>query len=160
MKNETKKTALDADAANLYKDLSQLVRSYQFRDRQNIYYYDVSATQCYAIASIVVNGPLSLNQLAKSLHLDKSTISRVTDSLEKKGYVKRHTESKDARAIRIKVTTKGVNLHNSIEKDLADGLKDLLKDYDSDTRKAAVLIVQGMADSAKKRFKTKDQYSS
>ncbi len=152
MKNETIKSSLETDARNLYKVLSELVRAYQFRDRQNIYYYEVSATQCYAIAAIIANGSLALNQLAKSLHLDKSTTSRVIDSLEQKNYVKRHTDSKDARAIRIEVTTKGVNLHKAIEKDLADGLKDLLKDFDANTRKAAIQIVKGMADSAKKRF--------
>ncbi len=156
MRNETKKSPLETDARNLYKVLSELVRAYQFRDRQNIYYYDVSATQCYAIAAIIANGSLALNQLAKTLHIDKSTTSRVIDSLQEKGYVERHTDSNDARAVRIEVTPKGVNLHNSIEKDLADGLKYLLKDFEPDTRKAAIQIVQGMADSAKKRFAVKD----
>ena len=155
MGKKPEKHTLDTDAANLYAALSELVRAYQFRDRQNIYYYDVSATQCYAIASIVAKGPLSLKQLAQFLHLDKSTISRVIDSLDEKGYVQRDRDLKDARAIRIQVTPKGFKLHEQIEKDLADSLRDLLINYTADVRKAAVQIVQGMADSAKKRFQTK-----
>jgi len=157
MNNDPKQSTLDGDALNLYKALSDLVRAYQYRDRQNIYYYDVSATQCYALAAINAHGSLALNQLAKSLHLDKSTTSRVIDSLAEKGYVNRNADAKDARAVRIDITTKGVKLHNTIEKDLADGLKDLLKDFDPATRKAAIHIVQGMANSAKKRFAVKNQ---
>src|SRR5215471_11457095 len=80
---------LDQDAENLYAALSELVRVYQFRDRDTICCYDVSVTQCYAIEALLRRGPSGLNDLAAELYLDKSTTSRVVSTLERKGYVTR-----------------------------------------------------------------------
>ena len=44
-----KKDQLTQDSEDLYEALNQLVRVYQFRDRDRICCYDVSVTQCYAI---------------------------------------------------------------------------------------------------------------
>lgn len=88
-KTSIKSTALDKDSFELHKALSDLVRVYQFRDRNRICYYDVSVTQCYAISAIIAHGAMTLTELAVKLYLDKSTASRVVDSLEQKGYVTR-----------------------------------------------------------------------
>jgi hypothetical protein len=73
--------------ARIHEALTQLVRVYQFRDRDRICRYDVSVTQCYAVEALVKQGPLRLQALAEQMFLDKSTASRVVDTLERKGYV-------------------------------------------------------------------------
>ena len=99
----TKKTAsagrddLEHDAIAMQESLAELVRVYQFRDRQRVCYYDVSVTQCYAISFLVAGGPTTLNKLAGALYLDKSTASRTVDSLVRLGYVRKTTDSEDAR---------------------------------------------------------------
>jgi hypothetical protein len=52
---------LDRDAALLYEALSDLLRVYQFRDRDRICCHDISVTQCYALESLVREGPLTQN---------------------------------------------------------------------------------------------------
>ncbi len=144
--------ALDKDAQELQKALSELVRVYQFRDRKNIFYYDVSVTQCYALGALVARGQMSLNKLAASLYLDKSTASRVVDSLERKEYVWRTVDENDGRARVLKVTEKGLALHVQIEQDLLTEMKDMIADLDPDVRQATTRLISRFAKSASQRF--------
>src|SRR5688500_17024825 len=92
---------LEADTVDLHRALSDLVRVYQFRDRDRICCYDISVSQCYALEAVAEHGPLTLNDLAARLYLDKSTASRVVDALEKKGYVERRTSEVDRRSLQL-----------------------------------------------------------
>ena len=100
-------TALLTDAEALNAAVSQLVRVYQFRDRDRICCYDISVTQCYALEALVERGPSRSQALADALMLDKSTTTRVVDALVKKGYVVRQAEAEDARALALSVTREG-----------------------------------------------------
>jgi DNA-binding MarR family transcriptional regulator len=132
--------------------MSELVRVYQFRDRTRICYYDLSVTQCHAVAALVAHGPMPLNGLAAALYLDKSTASRVVDSLERKGYVRRTADPNDGRALRLEVTRKGRDIHSRIENDLVDEMKGLLTQFDPDVRQATTRLVARLARAAKARF--------
>ena len=151
-KDPIKATALEKDAWELHKALSELVRVYQFRDRQRICYYDVSVTQCYAISALVRRGSVTLNKLAAELYLDKSTASRMVASLERKGYIHRSVAPDDARALSLRVTKKGLALHSRIEKDLAQEMKRLVADIDPDIRQATARLVARLAKAATARF--------
>lgn len=148
-------SGLDIDARNLHQAVSDLVRVYQFRDRKSIFYYDISVTQCYALSSIIMHGPMTLNGLASELYLDKSTASRVVGSLVRKGYVRRSADPGDARALRLEVTRKGVGLHSKISRDLVEEMKELVTDYDPDTRRATARLISRLAQRASKRFGSK-----
>src|ERR1043165_3833739 len=106
---------LDRDAEALQTAVADLVRVYQFRDRDRICCHDISVTQCYALETLVDHGPLRIalrdrdvvatdpitqcyaletlvdhgplrvGALAQRLFLDKSTTSRVVSTLVKKG---------------------------------------------------------------------------
>src|SRR4026209_916514 len=55
---------LEADAGALHEALTELVRVYQFRDRDRICCHDISVTQCYALDALLRRGPSGLNELA------------------------------------------------------------------------------------------------
>jgi MarR family 2-MHQ and catechol resistance regulon transcriptional repressor len=78
--------------------VADLVRVYQFRDRDRICCHDVSVTQCYALETLVEHGPMRLSALAERLYLDKSTTSRVVSTLVRKGYVGQRADAQDGRA--------------------------------------------------------------
>src|SRR6185295_17411735 len=80
---------LEVDATSLHEALTELVRVYQFRDRDRICCHDISVTQCYALEALLRRGPSGLNELAAELYLDKSTASRVVAALQRKKYVSR-----------------------------------------------------------------------
>src|SRR6185295_18284290 len=104
---ERQETTLDRDAAALQAAVADLVRVYQFRDRDRICCHDVSVTQCYALEMLVHHGPLRLNALADRLFLDKSTTSRVVRALVRKGYVAQRADTSDARATALSATRQG-----------------------------------------------------
>src|SRR5512134_3611412 len=121
-------TGLEADAAALHEALSELVRVYQFRDRDRICCHDISVTQCYALEALLRRGPCGLNELAAELYLDKSTASRVVGTLERKGYLQRATHPEDGRAVVLTVTPAGRRLCDRIRKDLVAEAGGLLQD--------------------------------
>jgi len=95
---------------------------------------------------------MTLNKLAAEMFLDKSTASRVIDSLERKGYVSRNADPEDARALRLEVTKQGKELHSRIEQDLINEKKELLADFDQDVRQATIRLIASLARAVTTRF--------
>jgi MarR family 2-MHQ and catechol resistance regulon transcriptional repressor len=142
---------LDADAAALHEALSELVRVYQFRDRDHICCHDISVTQCYALEALLRRGPSSLNELAAELYLDKSTASRVVASLERKRYVTRASHPEDRRAIVLTVTPAGRRLCETIREDLVAEARALLADFEPEVREGAARLILRLARAAAAR---------
>jgi len=149
-----KQTALERDAVALQAAVSELVRVYQFRDRDRICCHDISVTQCYALETLVENGPLRLSGLAERLFLDKSTTSRVVATLVKKGYVEQHADQSDRRATDLRATVRGRQLYARITDDLVEQQKQLLQDLDPDVRGGVVKALRGLARAADSRFRS------
>ena len=126
--------ALVEDARKLSAALGELIRVAQFRDRDRACCYDVSASQCYALKSVVETGPLTVNELAAHLYCDKSTASRLAQSLVEKGYVARERDGEDGRVVRLVATSEGAALCGVIEAGEAREYADLLADFDPAVR--------------------------
>jgi DNA-binding MarR family transcriptional regulator len=150
---ESTDSALDRDAVALHAAVADLVRVYQFRDRDCICCHDVSVTQCYALETLVAHGPLRLSALAERLFLDKSTTSRVVGSLVRKGYVEQRADAKDGRAVTLIATRQGHRLCSRITDDLVDQQKALLQDLDPDVRAGVVQVIRRLARAADARFR-------
>ena len=150
----SKQTGLDRDALALHGAVADLVRVYQFRDRDRICCHDVSVTQCYALETIVEHGPLRLSALAERLFLDKSTTSRVVSTLVRKGYVEQRADAKDGRATTLSATRQGQRLCARITDDLVDQQKQLLQDLDPDVRAGVVQVLRRLANAADARFRS------
>lgn len=116
--NSTRTRLTTEDAEALYEAVNQLIRVHQFRDRDRICCYDVSVAQCYALETLVKQGPLRLQALAQVMFLDKSTASRIVDSLERKGYITRMEDAADRRAVQLEPTAAGRKLYQTIRADL------------------------------------------
>jgi DNA-binding MarR family transcriptional regulator len=136
-----------ADAHGLYGALNELLRVVQFRDRDMACCYDVSVTQCYALKAVVDGGPITVNDLAGRLYLDKSTASRVAAGLEEKGYVGRERDASDGRIVRLRATQPGVVLCGKIEADLARAYARMLEDFDPEVRGAMIRLLGRLAGS-------------
>jgi MarR family transcriptional regulator, 2-MHQ and catechol-resistance regulon repressor len=146
---------LRRDAAALRQALSELSRVYAFRERDRICCHDVSVTQCYALDALGGEGPLTLNELAAELYLDKSTTSRVVDALERKGYAERLENPASRRSILVGITPGGEALRRRIEADiLADEMR-LLEEVPPEVRRAAAELVGRLATAAASRVDTR-----
>ena len=146
-------STLDQDAHALQAAVAELVRVYQFRDRDRICCHDVSVTQCYALETLVEHGPMRLSALAERLFLDKSTTSRVVNALVRKGYVEQRPDASDGRATTLSATRQGQRLCTRISEDLVAQQKALLQDLDPEIRAGVVQVIRRLARAADARFR-------
>jgi MarR family transcriptional regulator, 2-MHQ and catechol-resistance regulon repressor len=151
----SEEAGLEADAVRLHRALSELQRVYQFRDRDRICCYDVSVTQCHALDALARRGALTLNELAAELVLDKSTASRVTDALQRKGLLVRAPHPQDRRALQLELTGAGRALVERIEADILEEEKRLLADFAPDVRRAMADLIGRLARAAGTRIDTR-----
>ncbi len=143
---------LARDAVEVQRALSDLVRIVQFRDRDRICCHDVSVTQCTALEEMIRRGPLTLNELAEALYLDKSTASRVVDGLERKGYARRAPHPDDRRAVLLTATPEGKALRETIEGELLAETQTLLLDVEPEVRRSIALLLGRLARAASRRI--------
>lgn len=144
--------AVHADAVAMHAAVSDLVRIYQFRDRDKICCHDISVTQCYALEALAEKGPMRSQSLAELLLLDKSTTTRVVDALERKGYVSRKTDAADARALSLQITKQGRSLYESINRELIAQQAELMTDLDPEIRAGVIDVIRRLARAAESRF--------
>ncbi|HEY8470061.1 MAG TPA: MarR family transcriptional regulator [Longimicrobiales bacterium] len=142
---------LARDAAELQQALEELIRVYQFRDRDRICCHDISVSQCYALDALVQRGPLTLNDLAAHLYLDKSTASRIVDGLERKGLARRSAHPADGRAVLLSATRAGTRLRERIRDELLADQMRLLADFEPEVRRAMAQLIGRLASAAAAR---------
>lgn len=150
----THSSDLQNDAVALQAAVSELVRVYQFRDRDRICCYDISVTQCHALEALVEHGPMRLSALAERLFLDKSTTSRVVSTLVRKGYVEQRADASDGRATTLSATRQGRRLCTRISADLVEQQKELLAAFAPDVRAGVIQVIRRLAQAADARFRS------
>jgi DNA-binding MarR family transcriptional regulator len=83
-----------------------------FDDQQNG--CDLTYSQCHTLLEVGTRGEVSLVDLASSLGLDTSTLSRTIQSLVVLGLVTRTTNEKDRRYIKISLSGEGRKVYEAI----------------------------------------------
>jgi MarR family 2-MHQ and catechol resistance regulon transcriptional repressor len=147
------KASLTQDAIALTEAVAELVRVYQFRDRDQICCHDISVTQCYALEALARQGSMRSTALAARLYLDKSTTSRVVTTLVRKKYVEQRRDPADGRAVTLHVTPAGRALYRRINDDLVAQQEALLADLDPDVRAGVTQVISKLARAADARFR-------
>jgi MarR family 2-MHQ and catechol resistance regulon transcriptional repressor len=143
---------LHDDAAGFHAALNDLLRIYQYRDRDRICCHDISVTQCHALELLVERGPMRSQALAEALRLDKSTTTRVVDALVRKAHVERLADPEDARAVQLRATRSGRGLYRRINDDLIAQQAALLADLAPEVRSGATELIRRVARAAETRF--------
>jgi DNA-binding MarR family transcriptional regulator len=145
---------LRADAEALHRALGDLIRVYQFRDRDRICCHGLSVSQCYALESVVRSGGLGVNDLAGELFLDKSTVSRVVKGLEEKGLVGRRTHPEDGRAVILVATAQGERLYARIEGEILEQEAEILAEMSPEARRGLTRALRSLGRAAAARVDT------
>ncbi len=138
-------STLTDDARRFHRAVTHLVRVYQSMDREHICCYDVSVSQCWALEAISDHGPLTLNQVASRLLLDKSTTSRVVDALERKGYVNRRKHPDDGRTLQLECTPAGHELRSRLEADILARDEGILEKLEPEVRRSVTHVINELA---------------
>lgn len=150
--HEAPADSLADDARALNEAVADLVRIYQFRDRDQICCYDISVTQCYALEALELHGALRSGALSAILRLDKSTTTRVVDALVRKGYVERAADAVDRRAVTLSLTASGRRLLRRIQDGLVAQQHDVLRDLAPEVRAQTIEVLRRLARRAELRF--------
>ncbi len=132
-------------AEELHQALNGLIQRYQFRNRNEICCFDVSVSQSYALEILEARGTLGVGELSRAMYLSISTLSRVLDQLERKGYVRRGPDARDQRARQVSLTVKGKRLLARVqEASLTQGMA-LLQQIPASSRRSVILTLKQLA---------------
>jgi DNA-binding MarR family transcriptional regulator len=102
-----------------------LVRNLGILEKDEAICSGVTMSQCHAIVEIGRTEGLSLNELAKILGLDKSTMSRTINNLVESGLVFRELHPEDRRYVTIKLTDKGIEVFKNTEGSMEQYYRDI-----------------------------------
>jgi DNA-binding MarR family transcriptional regulator len=125
---------LDKQVNAFHRQMVDLIKKYQFRDRNETSCSGVSVSQCYVLEALDTHGPLTMNTLAEKMHLTVSTITRVIDQLVKKKYVTREEDVHDRRVRRVKLTEAGTEFHRESWKTVFESEKSILNNFPAEHR--------------------------
>ena len=105
--------------------------------RLNISIKNLTYSQTLAIISIPNDG-IEMSELAWTLGLDNSTVTRLVIRLEKKNWVERKRSQRDQRAIEVFLTDKGALIQHDIEKEI-DNIGEKIKSEVEKDQKESLL---------------------
>jgi DNA-binding MarR family transcriptional regulator len=102
----------------------------------------MSTTEAHAIDELRARGPLAQKDLARSLGLQKSTISRLVDQLEADELVARVTNPSDSRSVQIVLTPNGRRRAKRLAAARQAFFEQLLEPLDADDRRT---VIEGLS---------------
>ena len=133
---------LAEQAERLYSVFAELVRRYQFRDRDQICCYGLSVSQCYTLEALAAGESLTMSDLALRLCLKISSMTRVVDHLVAEGLVRRVEDRSDRRVCRVQLAAKGRALFHKVQSGLLKEYEQVLAKVPADSREA---VIEAMA---------------
>lgn len=104
--------------------------------------FDITMSQFLALKQLAGNGPMSAGDLAQALRHDPGAMTRMLAKLEAKGYLCRHPDRRDRRALRIELTEVGARLWQDIRTSVDACLENALVDLDAGEREHLAAILQ------------------
>jgi len=139
---------LDADAERLHRLMTELVKRYQFRDRNRICCFGVSVSGCYVLDELAEHGDQTMQALAGGLFLSVSTMTRVVGQLVRRGLVRRQRDPGDGRVVWVSLTREGKDVLARIHKGLIDSQREILRPLSPRERAAALRVLARLGESA------------
>jgi DNA-binding MarR family transcriptional regulator len=97
----------DAAPARLRAAIGGLVRRFGISERADVSCCGVTVAQAAALDALSGHGPMRLKELGQRLGIAPSTLTRNLERLIEGGLVARQSDSRDARAARVRLTAAG-----------------------------------------------------
>jgi DNA-binding MarR family transcriptional regulator len=140
---------LDEGAERLNRLTKELIRRYQFRDWNQICCYGISISQSHILDTLVEDGDLTMQQLARRMYKSVSTMTRVVAQLVRRGYVKRRADPEDGRVVCVSITPQGKAIVAAIQRDLIETQKAILKAIPPEQWEGAFGVLEALAHGAR-----------
>lgn len=107
---------------------------------------DLSPPQIHTLLWLGIDGPLTMGDIARRASVTEKTGTGLVDRLERDGYVQRDRDAVDRRVVHVKLTARGQEAFDSIERHIREKLGTLLELLDAEDRRALFRILQHLID--------------
>ena len=104
--------------------------------------FDISPGLFAVLVLIDGNSGLKQSELAKAVHLDRSTVVSVIDNLERRGLVERHAVANDRRSNALRLTGAGAALLRKLKVLVAKHERRLARGLDAGERATLVALLR------------------
>ena len=136
--------------------MTELLRIYQFRDRDRVGPHGVTVTQSYALEAILRRRELTAKELAQELALEKSTVSRLVDAMVERGLIERVAHPSDARSTLLRATPVGRRVRGEIRRDIARENAEVLRGLTAADRATFIETIRRFSNAARLRIRGED----
>jgi DNA-binding MarR family transcriptional regulator len=102
----------------------------------------IAVTHAHALMEILHDPGMRQGDLASTLGLSKSAVSRMVVELERRGWIKRHTDTDDGRIRRLKLTAWGRRLAQRVDEASVERFSAMLEGIPPATRAQAVSMLK------------------
>ena len=143
---------IEVQIKQLRETLNSLIRRFVILERGDAACCNITISQCCALAEIGQARALSVVDLAELLGLDKSTVSRLVESLVNQSMIVRETDARDRRFVTLQLTARGTDLYSEIEQRMNRYFQELVENIPAEKR---TQVIESMDYLAKALQKTK-----
>jgi DNA-binding MarR family transcriptional regulator len=126
------------EAARLRAAIRGLVRRFGVSERADVSCCGVTVAQAAALEALSGHGPMRLKELGQRLGIAPSTLTRNLERLIEGGLVARQSDSRDARAARVRLTTAGRHAATGVAERERDFAQQVLDRIPADRRTAVL----------------------
>ena len=134
-------------AERYYDAQRRVAMYYQFRDRDTLLEQGITPTQCYALYELKINDKMAMSELAESVGLESSSMTRAVDDMVQRKLVRRLEDPSDRRLRLIQMTKTGSNLLEKIYSKCLQRDYEILVQVDPKSREEVIRAMELLADS-------------
>ncbi len=127
--------------------MTDLVKRYQFRDRNESVGYGLTVSQAYAVEALARRGALTMGELAEDLHLSVSAMTRVVQPLVESKVLQRERSPRDRRVTYVELSKKGEKMWERIEDDLVSVDEEILARIAPRDRDTLIRVLRALSGS-------------
>lgn len=140
----------DRNAAELQRRIAAFVRAFGLhRPDETPCGAPVPVSEAHALAVLAEHGALSQTELGRELQLTKSTVSRLVDQLERRGWAGRRNGEEDGRRRLVELTSEGAKVAEQIGRQRAERMAQLLESIPASDRTAVLAALDTLVEAAR-----------
>ena len=124
-----------------HRQIVDLVKKYQFRDRNQMACFGVSVSQCYVMETLHAHGSLTMQELARKMYLTVSTLTRIVGTLVNKGFVERREDPEDLRVRLVRLTRPGAEIRRKCWENVLKSEKTIFENIPASHRSSVIQVL-------------------
>jgi DNA-binding MarR family transcriptional regulator len=111
---DMEKTSLDQLLMDVFREMGA------HRPEQLLPGWSISLSEIYALGILAERAPLSQQELGAALSLEKSSVTRLVQQLEQRGWVRRTRDARDNRMRLLRLSEEGVQIALTLQKHMSE----------------------------------------